>query len=224
MSLKENLEKIKEQIGNYMVKIIAVTKYATQEQIYEAYRLGILDFGESYLQDALVKLSQKYQDKNFKDSVKWHFIGRLQKNKIKKVVGTFFLIHSVDSFELAENISKEAAKKNLIQNILLQVNISSELTKGGFKPVELKNNFEGLKKLKNINIQGFMTIAPKTEDKEIIKNHFSGLSMLKQELNNKYNAPLKELSMGMTDDYKIALGCGATMIRIGRGLFKNNVE
>ncbi len=220
MVIKENLIKIKEQIDNLDVKIIAVTKYTNQEQIFEAYNLGIRDFGESYLQDAIEKISKKYQNENQNDLINWHFIGRLQKNKVKGVVGKFFLIHSVDSFELAELINKVANGNKLIQDILLQVNISEEKTKAGFSQNELKDVFGKLIQLPNIKIKGLMTIAPKTDDKELMKDCFLSLSDFKNELNEKFMTDLKDLSMGMSNDYKVAIECGATMIRIGKGLFE----
>ena len=221
MGIKENLTKIKEQIGNIKVKIIAVTKYASEQQISEAYNLGILDFGESYVQDAIKKISKRCSDENLTNLIRWHFIGRLQKNKVKHVVGNFCLIHSVDSIELAELISKTASKKELVQDILLQTNISCEATKAGFKSDELKSSFEKLIKLPHIKILGLMTIAPKTENKKIIRSCFSTLKDLREELNQEYNTNIKELSMGMSDDYPIALEEGSTILRIGRAIFKN---
>ena len=220
VGIKENLTKIKEQIGNNNVKIIAVTKYANQKQIYEAYKLGIRDFGESYLQDALEKISQKYQEEKIENLTRWHFIGRLQKNKVKSVVEKFCLIHSVDSIELAELINKIANQKGLVQDILLQVNISQEPTKAGFQIGELKNSFGALLKLANVRVQGLMTIGPKTSERELTRNCFSSLSTLKDEVNKEYMLNLKELSMGMSNDYVIAVGCGATMVRIGKAIFK----
>ncbi len=219
MVIKENLIKIKEQIDNINVKIIAVTKYANQEQIFEAYNLGIRDFGESYLQDAIEKISKKSQYENPEDLINWHFIGRLQKNKVKQVVGKFCLIHSVDSLELGELINRVANGNELVQDILLQVNISQEKTKAGFSQEDLRDSFGKLTKLPNIRIKGLMTIAPKTDDKNLIRGYFSGLSNLKEELNKNFMTNLKELSMGMTSDYKIAVECGSTMLRIGKGLF-----
>lgn len=220
MGIKENLIKIKEQIGNHNVKIIAVTKYANQEQILEAYKLGVSDFGESYAQDARKKLSIKEIENS--ENLNWHFIGRLQKNKAKYVVGDFCFIHSVDSIELADLINTIAIKKGLKQDILLQVNISKEETKSGFSPNELRDSFKNLVSLSNVTIKGLMTMAPKTDDKEIIKSCFSGLFDLREELNKLNLINLKELSMGMTNDYREAIKCGATMIRIGRGIFNNN--
>lgn len=219
MGIQDNLTKIKEQIGNNNVKIIAVTKYANEKQVFEAYRLGITDFGESYVQDALKKISQKSFSAN------WHFIGRLQKNKVKNVVGNFILIHSVDSPDLAGLISKVAAKLGIVQDILLQVNISQEKTKTGFSEDEAKSSFGELTKLPNLNLRGLMTIAPKIDDKELIRNTFFKLAGLKEEINKSHlgGAKMTELSMGMSNDYKIAIECGSTMVRIGRGLFNNNI-
>lgn len=219
MGIEENLNKIKEQIGNNKVKIIAVTKYAKWQQITEAYRLGIRDFGESYTKDAAEKLSLKSQFENLNDLIKWHFIGRLQKNKVKHVVDKFYLIHSVDSVELAELINKLANQKEIIQNILLQVNISQEAQKGGFCRDDLKSNFQKLLKLSNIKIQGLMAIALKTEDKKTIKDSFLSLYNLKNELNKEHKTNLQELSMGMSNDYLTAIECGSTMLRLGRVIF-----
>ena len=219
MGIKENLIQIKEQIGNLNVKIIAVTKYANQEQIFEAYNLGIRDFGESYLQDAIEKISKKFQYEDPKDLINWHFIGRLQKNKIKQIVGKFCLIHSVDSLELAELINKIANDKGLVQDVLLQINISGEKTKAGFNLKELKDLFGRLIKLPDIRIKGLMTIAPKTDNKNLIRECFLNLSNLKEELNKNFMTDIREISMGMSNDYKIAVECGATMLRIGKGLF-----
>lgn len=221
MGIKDNLDKIKEQIGSNKVKIIAVTKYAAQPQVFEAYNLGIRDFGESYIQDALEKISGEYHYKDLNNPIQWHLIGRLQKNKAKHVVGRFSLIHSVDSIELAELINKIAGEREINQDILLQVNISGEEQKAGFNKIELKNNFEKLFKLTNIKVKGLMTIAPKTEDKKLIKDCFLELSSFKDELNKQHSNEmnLKELSMGMSNDYPIAIECGSTMVRIGRALF-----
>ena len=223
MGIKKNLNKIKKQIDNIKVKIIAVTKYATQQQISETYELGIRDFGESYVQDAIKKLSLEYHGESFSTLARWHFIGRLQNNKIKYIVPKFYLIHSVDSLELLEAIDKVAKKNNHIQNVLMQVNISGEETKAGFKSNELKSMFSRFINLSNIKILGLMTIAPNTNDNEVVKNCFQELNNIRKEINKNHNVNLEELSMGMSNDYKIAVECGATMIRLGRILFKENL-
>jgi len=221
VSVRENLLKIKEQIGSNNVKIIAVTKYAKWDEIIEAYSLGIHDFGESYVQDALEKLSKEYQGQKLENLIRWHFIGRLQKNKAKFVTGKFFLIHSVDSVELAKTINKIAAQKETTQNILLQVNLTEEPQKGGFKKDDLKKSINELLSFPNITIQGLMTVGPKTENTDEIKKCFLNLKDLKNKLEEEHNINLNELSMGMSNDYKLAIECGSTMIRIGRILFKD---
>ncbi len=219
MGIKENLKKIKEQIGNHNVKIIAVTKYATQEQIAEAYKLDICDFAESYIQDAIPKLNKFTQEENPEKKIRWHFIGRLQNNKVRFAIENFHLIHSVSSVELANLISKTASNRGITQSVLLQVNTSQEASKAGLSSFELNSSFEDIIKLPNIDVKGLMTIAPKTIDTNIIKDCFNNLYVLREELNKKYMVNLKELSMGMTNDYKEAIDCGATIIRIGKGIF-----
>ena len=221
MDIKENFSKIKEQINNINVRIIAVTKYATCEQIVEASNLGIKDFGESYLQDALKKKSSDGELQNLNRDINWHFIGRLQKNKIKLITGNFCLIHSVDSQEAAELINQVAAAKNLTQDILLQVNISGEESKGGFKKEEVTSVFSKINSLSAIKIKGLMTMAPKTENSEIIRECFTGLYNLRETINNNCETRINELSMGMSSDYKIALDCGSTMLRLGRAIFNS---
>lgn len=216
MEIQENLAKITEQIGNNNVKIIAVTKYASKEQILEVHKLGIHDFGESYVQKALTKISEQEE---LKDKINWHFIGRLQKNKVKFVIGKFNLIHSVDSVELTELINNISNRKEVIQDILLQANVSQDLSKAGFNPTDLLSNFDKLSKLPNIKIKGLMTIAPNTNDVKIIRKCFLNLKELKEEINKEHNLNLRELSMGMSNDYKIAIECGATIIRLGRAIF-----
>ena len=221
MSIKENLTKIKEQIGNSRVKIIAVTKYANDDDIYEAYKLGINNFGESYIQDAIEKISRINSIPSFKDEIKRHFIGRLQKNKAKHVIGNFCLIHSVDSLELAELINRISGERKIIQDVLLQVNISGETSKAGFQKDDLKSVFGKIKELANIKTLGLMTIAPNSDDDNLKRDCFLKLKDLKDELNKNCFADLEELSMGMSNDYKIAIDCGATIIRIGKAIFKD---
>ena len=217
MGIKENLTKIKEQIGNNKVKIIAVTKYASKQQIDEAYKLGINNFGESYAQDALKKITSEESNRKL---IHWHFIGRLQKNKVKYLIGKINLIHSVDSLELAQVINNISCKEGIIQDVLLQINASGEATKAGFYPTNLISIFPDLQKLQNIKILGLMTIAPNTEDTKSIKVCFLVVSKLKDEINKTYMTNITDISMGMTGDYKIALECGSTMIRLGRAIFK----
>ena len=142
---------------------------------------------------------------------------------MKYIVPRFHLIHSVDSLELLEVIGRVAQKNNHIQNVLIQVNVSQEESKAGFKPDELKNTFDRLSSLSNINILGLMTMAPNTKDNSVIKNCFHELNNIRKEINRTYNVSLEELSMGMSNDYKVAIECGATMIRLGKILFKEDL-
>lgn len=217
MGIKDNLLKVKEQIGNYNVRIIASTKYASNDEVREAFNLGIRDFGESYVQDALKKIKEF---EPLKGQIVWDLIGRLQKNKVRYIVSNFNLIHSVDSLELAELINKVANRKGVVQKVLLQANMSKEETKAGFTPLDLKKAFGQIIKLQNLKVCGLMTIAPNTKDEELIKGCFLTLRGLKNELNKEHSTNLKELSMGMSNDYKISIECGSTMIRLGRAIFQ----
>lgn len=195
------------------VKLIAVSKYFGIDTIIEAKNCGITDFGENRAQE----LTLKYE--KLSDSVTWHFIGSLQKNKVKYAVKAAQLIHSVDSIELAQEINQRAEKLGKVQNILLEVKTSEEESKSG---LETENEILSLVKscgdLKNINLRGLMTMAPLTEDTNIIRKSFTELRILKDRINNiGYN--LTELSMGMTSDFEIAIEEGATMIRIGSAIF-----
>ena len=195
------------------VKLIAVSKYFGVDAIIEAKNCGLTDFGENRAQE----LTLKYE--KLGDSVVWHMIGTLQKNKVKYAVNAAELIHSVDSIELVEEINKRAEKISKVQKILLEVKTSEEETKSG---LETENEILSLVKrcseLKNIELKGLMTMAPLTEDANIIRKSFRDLRNLKDQINNKgYN--LTELSMGMTSDFEIAIEEGATMIRIGSAIF-----
>jgi len=192
--------------------LVAVTKDKTIAEIQPLYDKGLRDFGESRLQDAEPKMAALPSDIN------WHFIGTLQSKKVAKVVGKFVLIHSVDSFPLAEMISSAAQKKKTTQDVLLQVNILGEATKHGFSQTELEELFPKLLTLPALVLRGLMTMAPQNNP-EAAKICFSKTHELQQALQERYSLPnFTETSMGMSDDYKIALECGATIIRLGRAL------
>lgn len=184
------------------VKIVAVSKGCSLEQILALYEVGCRDFGESRVQEALLKIEKAPKD------IRWHFIGKLQKNKVRKVIGKFFLIHSVDSFDLAEKISQVSQEMNVVTSILFEVNTSGEPSKSGFKPEEVR-----LINLSGISLKGLMTMAPLTDNIHIIRKTFSDLRLLRDKLG------LKELSMGMSSDYWIAIEEGATMLRLGSCIF-----
>jgi len=195
------------------LKLIAVSKYFGVDAITEAKNYGLTDFGENRAQE----LTLKYE--KLGNEVTWHFIGTLQKNKVKYAVKAAELIHSVDSLELVEEINIKAEKLDKVQKILLEVKTSEEETKSG---LETENEILILVKrcseLKNLELKGLMTMAPLTDDINIIRKSFRDLRNLKDKINNKgYN--LIELSMGMTSDFEIAIEEGATMIRIGSAIF-----
>ncbi len=186
----------------------------------DAYKAGIRDFGENRVSDAIEKISQL--DEEIRKNSRFHLIGHLQKNKVKKAVGAFDLIQSVDSLELAREIDVVAQKKELIQKILIQINNAKEPQKSGFYPEDILRDFGEIIKLKNIKVEGVMNMAPLIEDREKILFLFEDVVQLKKELETKFLYELKEVSMGMSGDYELAARAGATMIRLGRKLFKEN--
>jgi len=214
----ENYRHIKSQIAPYNPKIIAVTKYFDESQIIKYYEMGFRDFGENKVKDAIEKI-EKLPDEIIQNS-KFHLIGHLQTNKAKLAVGKFDLIHSVDSVKLAKIISEEAEKQGIIQKVLIQINNANEEQKSGFSPSELKENFKALLNLKAIKICGVMNMAPINATKEELHNLFHNIKQINDELQFEFGVELKEISMGMSRDYKIALEEGATMIRLGRILFE----
>ncbi len=214
MAVKKNLEKILQEVKNYNPKIIAVTKYYDINKMIEAFEAGLRDFGENKALDALEKISKI--DDTIKSESIYHFIGHLQTNKVKYVVGNFEYIHSVDSLKVAQCIDREANKKGIIQKILIQVNNAKEPQKFGIAPEKLEKLIEEVSLLKSVKLEGLMNIAPLTENKKELQRLFSEMRKLKEKFH------LKELSMGMSHDYQIAAEQGATMIRLGKILFENN--
>lgn len=217
MDIEDNVKHFLQELPKN-VTLIAVTKTVDVDRIKVSIKAGVTDIGENKVQEALSKYSEL---KDF--NLKWHLIGSLQTNKVKKAVQIFDLIHSVDTLKLAEVIDKESFNINKMQDVLLQVNVSKEETKSGF---EIENLFEvlsELSKLKNIRVRGLMTIANNTQEEIQIRDCFKKLRNLKEEINNKafFENELTLLSMGMTNDYKIAISEGASMVRLGRAIFGN---
>jgi pyridoxal phosphate enzyme (YggS family) len=206
------------------VKLVAVTKNVNINIIKEAIDWGLRIFGESRIQEAREKieeLSQFAHDVLQYTPISWHFIGHLQKNKAKTAVQLFDLIHSLDSFELARELDKHAEKSGKIQKVLIQVKLSDEETKHGVKTESLIDLIKAVSEMKNLRIDGLMTIPPFFNNPEMARPYFKEL----RELMDKINAlrithyALRELSMGMTHDFEIAIEEGATMVRIGTGIF-----
>ena len=215
-TVEYNLSELRKEIVPYKPRIIAVTKYFDETKLVEAYNDGLRDFGENRVQDALNKISRLPED--VKQNSRFHLIGHLQSNKVKKAVGNFDLIQSVDSLKLAQMISQEANRQGIIQKVLLQVNNAKEEAKSGFDVDELKRDFSQIISLDGIRVDGLMNIAPIAPEEELHRL-FEEMRELKKQLEKDFSFELKELSMGMSGDYKIALEHGSTMIRIGRKLF-----
>lgn len=219
-NIKKNLLQIQEQIAPYTPKIVAVTKYFGVDAIIDGYQVGLRNFGESRAVEAIEKINSLPSE--IKESSKFHFIGHLQTNKVNKVVCNFDVIHSVDSLKIAKAISDEAVKIGKVQDVFLQLNNAGEEQKFGFSKQELLENFEEILKLEGLNVLGLMNIAPLVANDEELENLFEDIKETQIELVNEYNCTMKEISMGMSNDYQIAVKHGATMLRIGRKLFSTD--
>ena len=216
--IRRNFLQIQEEIAPYSLNIIAVTKYFDESAMEAAYKAGLRNFGESRAVEAVEKIRQLPDE--VRNNSKFHFIGHLQTNKVKKVVGVFDLIHSVDSLKLAEVISDEALKYGKVQDILLQLNNAGEEQKFGYSKEALFEDFPKITALKGVNVKGIMNIAPLGVDEKTLETLFTNVVSVRDELQNKFGCELKDISMGMSQDYKIAARCGSTMLRIGRKLFQ----
>lgn len=197
------------------IKLIAVTKSQPIDKIIESVDLGLRVFGENKVQEAKQKI-EKLNEFNF--NIEWHMIGHLQSNKVKEAVRLFEIIHSVDSDKLAILIDKEASKIKKIQRALIQVKLSEEETKYGINEYAVEEIFKLSKKLKYLQIEGLMTIPPYFVNPEDTRPYFRKLRQIKEELSQK-GYPLQELSMGMSNDFEVAIEEGSTMVRIGTAIF-----
>lgn len=215
--IKENLLRIREEIEPCQPEIIAVTKYYDEKAIIAAYDAGLRNFGESRAIEASKKILSLPEE--IRKNSTFHFIGHLQTNKVKNVVGTFDYIHSVDSLKLARCISQEAINEGKIQKILLQINNACEEQKSGFSKEELYESFEEIKQLGGLEIVGVMNMAPLGAEDNELHALFSEIRKIRDDIELKFGCKLPEISMGMSQDYKIASQEGATMLRIGRKLF-----
>jgi len=224
MDVKENLHQIQERIQAAAkradrdpkeVKLMAVTKGVEPMRLREALAAGIAVLGENRVQEALPKVHSLGKE------VKWHFVGHLQTNKVKQVIGVFELIHSVDSLRLAQEISRWAERFGICQPILVQVNLSGEENKSGLAPREVKSVIQEMAVLPGIAIQGLMTIPPLSSDPEASRGYFRCLRDLAFEVSQREfsSVAMGELSMGMSGDFEVAVEEGATWIRIGTAIF-----
>lgn len=222
--IKENLEEVREKIRQACqrsgrreedVTLISVSKTKPVEMLKEAYEAGSRDFGENRVQEIMEKYGQMPED------VRWHMIGHLQKNKVRQVIDKAVLIHSVDTVELAEQIEKDAAKRDLTVDILLEVNVAEEESKFGFRTEEVEAAVMKIKEFPHVHIKGLMTIAPFVSNSEDNREVFKKLYQLHVDIRSKNidNVNMSVLSMGMTGDYEVAVEEGATMIRVGTGIF-----
>ena len=222
--IRDNLRTVEENINAACkrsgrarsdVTLIAVSKTKPVEMLREAYDLGCRDFGENKVQELIEKYDQMPED------VRWHMIGHLQRNKVKYIVDKVYMIHSVDSMRLAEEISKEAVKKNVTVSILVEINVAKEESKFGTSVEEAVLLVQNISKLPNIVVKGLMTIAPYVENSEENRLYFAKLKQIYVDIIHKNidNVFMEQLSMGMTGDYEVAIEEGATYIRVGTGIF-----
>ena len=226
--IRENIESVEERISGACrragrdrseVHLICVTKTKPEEMLLEAYEAGQRDFGENKVQEIVRKKPA------LPDDIRWHMIGHLQRNKVKQLIGQTVMIHSVDSFRLAEAISAEAVKAGIVIPVLIEVNMADEETKFGVSPGEALQLITDASELKGIKIEGLMTIAPYTEDPESNRPYFAGLRELAVDIGQKCidNVSMGVLSMGMTGDFEVAIEEGATHIRVGTGIFGERI-
>ena len=224
MSITENLSMVESKIAAACkragrerdeVKLIAVSKTQPVEAIREAIEYGINSFGENRVQE----LREKTEI--IKDNLDWHLIGHLQTNKVKYVVGKVSLIHSLENIRLAEALDKEATKLGITVDVLAEINVAKEASKFGVNPEDAENFIREVSKFPNINIKGLMTVAPYTDISEENRKYFRQLKKIMVDLNSKniHNVSMNVLSMGMTGDYEVAIEEGATLVRVGTGIF-----
>ncbi|MCR5467888.1 MAG: YggS family pyridoxal phosphate-dependent enzyme [Lachnospiraceae bacterium] len=222
--LKDNLKEVENNIvlackkanrERSSVKLIAVSKTKPVEMLQEIYDAGSRDFGENKVQEIVAKRDELPSDIN------WHMIGHLQRNKVKYIINDVALIHSVDSYRLAEEINIQAKKNNRIVPILIEVNIAEEQSKFGVRAEETLQLVEEIATLENVRIKGLMTIAPMVDDPEDNREWFRKVRQLSVDIDSKNidNVDMNELSMGMTGDYMVAIEEGATMVRVGTAIF-----
>lgn len=225
MDFKNKVEKLKQSIEDCTrragrqpseICLIAVSKRHSIQKIYKALECGLRCFGENY--------AQEFRDKFFElqgldeDKIYWHFIGHLQPNKVKYVVGKVELIHSLDNVKVAEEIDKRSGALGIKTRALVEVNVAEEAGKHGIREADVEGFLESLKGFKNLSIEGLMTMAPLSEEPEDSRKVFSRLRHIRNSLKDSY-PNLTHLSMGMTNDYKVAIEEGATLLRIGTAIF-----
>src|SRR5438876_11804129 len=220
--LAANLERVREQIARAAKKVgrdvdeielVAISKTHPAERVREGHEAGQSLFGESRVQEARVKIPE------LPSAIRWHFVGHLQKNKIRHALPLFEMIHSVDSLVLAQEINRIAEEEGLHPRVLLEVNVAGEGSKFGFAPKNLREQMEELLALPRLSIEGLMCIPPIAEEPEASRKYFVQLRKLRDRLQTEFHVDLAQLSMGMTEDFAVAVEEGATLVRVGTAVF-----
>jgi pyridoxal phosphate enzyme (YggS family) len=221
-SIADNLERVREQIAEAAAKagrnvdeveLVAISKTHDAAKVREAVEAGQILFGESRVQEARIKIPE------LPSNLRWHFVGHLQKNKIRHALPLFELIHSVDSLVLAQEINRIAEEDGLHPRVLLEVNVAGEGSKFGFKPETLRAEMESLLALPRLSILGLMTIPPLAEEAEASRKYFVQLREERDRVQTEFHVDLARLSMGMTQDFAVAVEEGATLVRVGTAIF-----
>src|SRR5947207_578446 len=220
--IAENLEHVRSQIADAVkkkrrspddIELVAISKTHDAEKVHEAYEAGQTLFGESRVQEARAKIPL------LPSNLRWHFVGHLQKNKIRHALPLFELFHSVDSIALAQEMNRIADEEGMHPRVLLEVNVAGEGSKFGFAPEKLRAEMESLLALPRLSILGLMTIPPLAEEAEASRKYFVELRELRDRLQTEFHVDLGQLSMGMTNDFPIAVEEGATLVRVGTAIF-----
>ncbi len=215
MTISAHIEEIKKELPP-STRLVAVSKFKPAEDIMEAYNSGLREFGENRPQEMQMKAQTLPSD------IKWHFIGHLQTNKVKMIIDKAYLIHSIDSVKLAQEIDRQASLRSITKDCLLQIHIAMEETKQGFTSAEIRESIDLLKSLKNIRICGVMGMASYVSETDQIRKEFATLKSEFDFLKENFFSDsecFKEISMGMSGDYRIAIEEGSTIVRIGTGIF-----
>ena len=221
-SIAANLERVREQIASAAanagrsaddVELVAITKTHPAEKVREAIQAGQTLFGESRVQEARAKIPELLSN------IRWHFVGHLQKNKVRQALPLFEMLHSVDSLALAQDIDRIAQEEGLYPRVLLEVNVAGEGSKFGFEPNRLPEQMETLLALPRLSIEGLMCIPPLAVESENSRRFFVQVRELRDSLEKEFNVKLPRLSMGMTQDFSIGIEEGATLVRVGTAIF-----
>jgi len=221
-SIAGNLERVREQIAQAAaragrvaeeIELVAITKTHPAEKVREAIEAGQTLFGESRVQEARSKIPE------LPSNLRWHFVGHLQKNKVRHALPLFEMIHSVDSLDVAQDINRIAGEQGMHPRVLLEVNVAGEGSKFGFSPDKLRDQMEELLALPRLSILGLMTIPPLSEKAEASRKYFVQLRELRDCLQTEFHVDLAQLSMGMTEDFAVAVEEGATLVRVGTAIF-----